>query len=1390
MNSASVQHWLMLGMSPLWQKANRRLLERGEREFKLWLQETAEKAAPEDDQELWLMRRLLEFLSLTINRQHDSIKVLRNQFVDFKKYHSHAATEAERQHHILEFCRQLGASEKQLKGDKQAFSRWFGQDAVLDRYQRRHSELEFYLSFTLERLSVIAAHYLGQSRDRAELLLQWEGLAIESLARPLLVYEGDSRVKVAAFQAIVTSLQALPAEVMGHLISDATIQFAYRSAIDRRQNHWIQCQALALIDLLSPESLHKALFKRLRQPHQGDDLFVRHRAVQLLGRRLTELPGLAELLPVLCDDPSPLVRQALAGILSSVPMLHLDLLLSRLASDKESAVRAALLLSLLELLEEKQYYRHVAAVISRLLAHEQDSFVLRVAIRVLQQGFTLLQQAEWHDLSEHWLKLSNKLLADLHQSKQETSVRRWAAQARETIWSESSPTLRQQKQLLQQQLATLGSGKSKSIDKALLGDIDEETICRLLSVLVQDDFGVTLAFEKHRIIMSRGDVQTTRAWRVLHELRRPSTEKRQGFRHTIGRLFQGEQHIPSGILAEMAQTKVPGEPLYMEEEGGWRGYLPLVDQVISLLDTARPEQVGQIFSSEGVTQVIVPRSLGKRIKAKYVLSSRFEYYATLRNWREQDGHSADAYVHALAEIGIELRFNAHVDEEVPAWQTDSQVQRFFPALVPFSEMDLPGQMRDYFFSVYENSLQELALFLTAATGLFVGRHVYQTRKLRQARQSLPLVIGGWGTRGKSGVERLKAALFNALGYNVMSKTTGCEAMFLHAPAYGQLRELFLFRPYEKASIWEQAGLTRLAEQLNTDVFLWECMGLNPDFITILQRQWMQDDVSTITNTYPDHEDLQGPAGADIPKVMTRFIPDNAKLLSSEEQMLPILREAADERGTSTHAVGWLEAGLLTSDVLDRFPYDEHPHNIALVLALCDELGIAHDFALKEMADRVVPDLGVLKSYPVAQLKGRRLEFVNGMSANERFACLQNWQRMGFAHQVESADMSVWLSAVVNNRADRVARSRVFAEVLVEDLGADQYILIGTNLEGLTGDIGKAWQSYAKGLSLWSTPHRTPHQLMHRIARHLRLPLTTEQIKNRLRAMLDGVPAPLVDEILAVWQLPEKVAELMRQSDLADYADDVHKRLGADLAISKNMIELLKQTQSASKKQRDVIDKTMRMHLWQWFESKLIIIKDAHATGDEIIEQLCQSAPPGMLNRIMGIQNIKGTGLDFIYRWQAWERCYQACIKLDTEEPEQAHVGLNELLALHDIGLLGSEYVQQVIEGVRHQSFAQREVFQAELEMIESRIKQQLDSVAKYKNSKPASGVLANFIEAIEAFLDSGDAVRRRKIADLIYKDLAAERISYDQAAIELKALNQRQKGGWLQRRLNVMFSRD
>ena len=76
-----------------------------------------------------------------------------------------------------------------------------------------------------------------------------------------------------------------------------------------------------------------------------------------------------------------------------------------------------------------------------------------------------------------------------------------------------------------------------------------------------------------------------------------------------------------------------------------------------------------------------------------------------------------------------------------------------------------------------------------------------------------------------------------------------------------------------------------------------------------------------------------------------------------------------------------------------------------------------------------------------------------------------------------------------------------------------------------------------------------------------------------------------------------------------------------------------------------------------------------------------------------------------------------------------------------------------------------------------KLKEKLGAVRK------ESSRFEKWIAAIEGFVDAGDAVRRRKTANRIYKDLIADRISSERAALELQNLNKRQKGGWLLERV-------
>jgi hypothetical protein len=59
------------------------------------------------------------------------------------------------------------------------------------------------------------------------------------------------------------------------------------------------------------------------------------------------------------------------------------------------------------------------------------------------------------------------------------------------------------------------------------------------------------------------------------------------------------------------------------------------------------------------------------------------------------------------------------------------------------------------------------------------------------------------------------------------------------------------------------------------------------------------------------------------------------------------------------------------------------------------------------------------------------------------------------------------------------------------------------------------------------------------------------------------------------------------------------------------------------------------------------------------------------------------------------------------------------------------------------------------------------------------GFFARMIAPIEALLDPIDSVRRRRRADRVVRDLVAHRVSHARAAKEMRALYDRQGGGWL-----------
>lgn len=1412
---AQVEHHLRDALPPLLAQASRALLDTLATEFLATAWRGAQDAPPEWAASAPLPYRLLRFLRFDIEQQLSRIRTLRSLQADYSQRYRRAVTQDERERHLLEFARALGASPRQLRGDRRALRRWLGDDTLTARNQRRQATSDRRLAFVLERVGQLSARLLEQLGTALGHGWLWQRLRLEELTLPLLAHDGDPRVRVAAFRALALALRVLPAGDAQRVVTQGAVRSIYGAALDHRQSIWMQIEALGLLHDLDPAALVTVLRTRLLRPGTGDDLFLRRRAVLLLGRSLERQPELAELLPSLRNDPAPYVRQGLAQALSTMPPGAAVPLWRQLARTDDSApVRAAALLQVPSMLTPATL-SPLADGLAEALTDEREPFVIRVALRVVWQSFEQLLDEAQDELAGRWLARLGPVCAHLHTASGEPAVRRWAAQTRERLWVAAHPQRHRTFKELEQWLAATPRGLPRRVPSAL-AQLDEAELGRLLAVATQQDHGCELRRDWRGLRLIRGQVLRFRFWRWWYEAWHPASDKRPAIRHTVGRVYRGHLCAPSGILAEMAETKVPGEPLYMETEQDWRPWLPLVDELISALDQWAPRLCR--YTSEGVTEVVAPRGWGRRLWARADLSLRFAHYARLRNWHEGSQLAPAVYLTALAQLGFGIRFSPYPAAPDLPTAGDPWVERFFPpaaapatappSAAPDASLTIPmGQglallpaldwaswwerLRDYFFSVYQNSLFDLGVFLSVLGALFVGKHLYSNYRTRIARQRLALAIGGWGTRGKSGTERLKAALLNGLGLAVFSKTTGCEAMFLYADPYGTLREIYLYRPYDKATIWEQTDVLRMAMDLHSEVFLWECMGLGPSYVNVLQRQWMHDDVSTITNTYPDHEDVQGPAGYNIAEVMTEFIPQRALLLTSEEQMLPILRDAATRLGTRTAHVGWLEAGLLTPDILSRFPYEEHPYNIALVLRLAEEMGVEADVALKEMADRVVMDLGVLKRYPRSLINGRWLEFVNGMSANEHFGCLNNWKRMEFDRQDREHHPGVWISTLVNNRADRISRSQVFAGILVNDLSADRHFLIGSNLDGLQDYIRHAWHAWAADITLWPAAGNAGTDealaILEQQARRQRLPTREALLRERLQALLTELGVAVGEPPPTFWRDPQGLNDwLAGQGLAAQHRDPLAAHLLEEGQQYEEYQQLVGRVATAQLSQHRALNEEFHALLWRWFAHRLVVVRDAHASGEQIIARIAQETPPGLHHRVMGIQNIKGPGLDFVYRWQSWEQCHRLCHSLHQDDPERLRAALRELSQVQAFGQLDEHELLNTITAVRQHDVAQSEYVQAELTLIESRVKAALRALHAQLSAAMQQGhepLLNQLLGSIEAFFDAGDAVKRRRKANRIYRDLMDERIAAPRAALELRELVRRQTGGWLKRQL-------
>lgn len=1346
-----LEHLLFADIANFWLDLYRQKYRQLVDDLSKW--ELLQNIPDNENEDAWLLRQSIGFLRHQVEQKQQALQALDAGYYLFIERLSHAEISAEREFHILDYAQQLGATAEQLKKDKQAFSRWFDEGAVINRYQDSVANIEQSLKFLIGKLGDLSNRYLKEfAEDTAN---AWHTLDLESFFLHLLSQTKSEHVKNALYRALANQVHLIHNKVGEHELNANLIETLVLALEQQHTPHLARLDILEILIHQRPTYTRGFMTQLIKcqdefQLNDEQRLFILAALAKILVSQLNLTSQCENLLTLLANHEYPRVRQSVIeqSLYFSLPFWQ-KLLEERLKIEPEDSVRFTLVK---QLSSARIAANGLAFRLWKSLLESPQSIQIKRLTLELSARIMLNQQLEAKEPEVVFKQFIDCLNSQLNQEPS-IAIRRYIARTREQLVAFAHQNV----------MATLESSIPNN-DKTLIAetDLDEELLGRLLSRKAQQHEGFNVKKQKRHWHITKGYHSAFRVWRFIHELRNPSTDKRQSFNHNTARKPSAYMHVPSCTVAEISATTVPGEPLFDANEHSTRPHLPLPDFLLSVLSQDDLKQAAKTYTPDGILCVSAPKSLIKRVKAYIWLSLHIERLDSLRKGNEIEQKN---YIESLEKQGFKFEFKAYGEQLGCHFVVEEGISNFYKKLsVSPLLVNLWLSFKEYTYSIYQNSIGQLVFFVVGFMLYFWGRHVHISKRIKSDRKAIPVSIGGWGTRGKSGTERLKAALFSSLALKVITKTTGCEATMIYARSNGEQFEVPIFRPFDKASIWEQSDILHFAQNVKADVFLWECMGLTPRYVRIL-RQWMQDNFSTITNAYPDHEDILGPTGIDVAKEMSNFIAPNSLVFTSEQTMMAVLEQDAQKKQSTLIQTHWGDGYQITPDIRALYPYQEHPDNIALVCKMAAHIGLDKDFVFKETSQRIVPDIGVLQHFTEAPFTDFSMSFVNSMSANERLATLENWQRLGLFEL--SSDPTKQTIALINNRNDRVARSKVFADILADDLPFDKMVIIGTNVDGFYSYYLQAFTARLDRII-----NNNDLKELHALCSQLHCIKNIDSLVELFNIALDS------------HYLNSDLQNINNQAALDEWFIKQNINLPAERRTSlKELFDHYLSYQQIAPLLSELINNqtTIKSTLLALAKSKCVLIDNAQISADQLTLELAALARPHCHQVIVGMQNIKGTGLGYVYSWQQWQRIYDTTqTLLDTDSSvDQFRQALTRLSLINQFSQLELAYLNDTLIKIKKAHHAQNEYSQAELQHISERLNKQQKVKNEPATQNQQNAIKRFAIQVAESFLDAGAAVKRKKVAMQVYSDIANSRITLEKAIEVLGQLNRNQKPGWL-----------
>lgn len=302
--------------------------------------------------------------------------------------------------------------------------------------------------------------------------------------------------------------------------------------------------------------------------------------------------------------------------------------------------------------------------------------------------------------------------------------------------------------------------------------------------------------------------------------------------------------------------------------------------------------------------------------------------------------------------------------------------------------------------------------------------IWEAVSCNKARRQLQHVVHVNGTRGKSSTSRMIEAGLRAGRYRVYCKTTGTDPMTIDVEGNEEP-----IKRIGKANIKEQIKIMKKAAAQGAEILVVECMAITPEYQHAAQHKILKADMGVITNVRRDHTDVMGESIEEICMSLCNTVPADGILFTAEnkEPIVAMMREAAEALGS----------GFRNPRPDGSEPVFDFAENIALALAVCEELGVDRETALAGMAG-YKRDPYVLE---VLDYKGTTC--INGLSINDIDSICMIWEKMKSLYGRTASGVEKRQILLVNNRGDRGSRTEDMMQSAVKLAPAEVW-LFGSN----------------------------------------------------------------------------------------------------------------------------------------------------------------------------------------------------------------------------------------------------------------------------------------------------------------------------------------------------------